>query len=193
MPRKPMPWFRFYVEAVHDRKLRRQKPETRWLFVACLAAARQSPQPGWLLVGDNDPMDLDDLADWAGMPAKNVRAGMDALIEVGVVDRADGAWFVPNWDERQYESDNSTKRTQKHRAKPEPDPSDPSDPGEDEPDSPDVGTTLERSKPVPGNGVARARERLRSVTETENREQKQIQNSARARTTLRAVAAGGFT
>lgn len=192
MPRKPMPWFRFYVEAVHDRKLRRQKPETRWLFVVCLAAARQSPEPGWLMVGEDDPMGWDDLVDFAHMTRTQVERGMDALQDAGVIafDRPRDAWHIPNWDERQYESDNSTKRTQKHRAKADPDPS---DPGEDEPDTADDGTTLERSKPVPGNGVARARERLRSVTETENREQKQIQTSARARTTLRAVAAGGFT
>jgi hypothetical protein len=155
MPRKPMPWFRFYVEAVHDRKLRRLKPETRWLFVVCLAAARQSPEPGWLLVGVDDPMDLADLADFAYMPRKSVASGLDLLVEVGVVARDPdrSAWFVPNWDKRQYESDNSTTRTRKHRAK------------QDD----DEGTTLERSNGVPWNGVTPSKERSRSVTETENR------------------------
>lgn len=127
-----MPWFRFYVEAVHDRKLRRLKAETRWLFVVCLAAARQSPEPGWLMVAKDDPMDWDDLVDFAYMTRTQVERGMDALQGAGVVayDLHREAWHIPNWDERQYESDNSTARTRKHRAK---------------------GTTLERSNNVPGN------------------------------------------
>jgi hypothetical protein len=117
MPRPSRPWFRFYVEAVHDRKLRRLKPEHRWLFVACLAAARQSPEPGVLLVGEDDPMGLDDLADVAAMPPRQVEQGMDVLTEVGVVewDDALGGWFVPAWQDRQYESDDVTQRTRKHR------------------------------------------------------------------------------
>src|SRR5690349_23350084 len=85
MPRPARPWFRFYVEAVHDRKLRRLKPEHRWLFVACLAAARQSCEPGVLLVGEHDPMTVDDLVDFAGMSRSQVVAGMQALVLAGVV------------------------------------------------------------------------------------------------------------
>lgn len=119
MPRPSRPWFRFYVEAVHDRKLRRLKPEYRWLFVACLAAARQSCEPGWLLVGANDPMQWEDVCDFAAMPLKAVEPGMDALQEAGVLgyDQQRKAWFVPAWDHRQYESDDTTARTRKHRGK----------------------------------------------------------------------------
>lgn len=122
MARKPRPWFRFYVEAVHDRKLRRLKPEQRWLFVACLAAARQSVVPGVLLVSDREPMTNDDLADFAGMTLRATEVGMSALILAGVivVDRwtpemHKEAFIVPAWGERQYESDNSTARVEKHR------------------------------------------------------------------------------
>lgn len=118
MPRKAQPWFRFYVEAVHDRKLRRLKPEVRWLFVACLAAARASVDAGWLLVDDDDPMDLADIADFAGMTEKQTLQGMTDLERVGVMKYVadEGAWFVPNWHERQFESDNVTERTRKHRS-----------------------------------------------------------------------------
>ena len=115
MARPARPWFRFYVEAVHDRKLRRLKPEHRWLFVACLAAARQSPEPGVLLVGADDPMLLEDLVDLAAMPATTVRAGMDALCAAGIVTVRDGTWVVPAWADRQYESDSSRERTAKWR------------------------------------------------------------------------------
>lgn len=119
MPPKPKPWFRFYVEAINDRKLRRLKPEHRWLFVACIAAARQSPEPGVLLVGPDDPMDMDDLVDFAHMNRRQVETGVDALKGAGVLavcDHAD-AWFLPAWNKRQFESDDTTKRTAKHRAK----------------------------------------------------------------------------
>lgn len=119
MPRPIRPWFRFYVEAVHDRKLRRLRPEVRWLFVACLAAARQSPRPGVLLVGANDPMDAADLADYAALPVRTVAAGMAALERVGVVVRDDSTWVVPSWQARQFESDDVTKRTAKHRSQQE--------------------------------------------------------------------------
>lgn len=111
------PWFRFYVEAVHDRKLRRLKPETRWLFVACLAAARQSPLPGYLLLSEDDPMNWDDLADFAGMSRRQVEVGSGALEEVGVLgfDETLKAWFVPKWNDRQFESDDSTPRAAKSR------------------------------------------------------------------------------
>lgn len=111
------PWFRFYVEAVSDKKLRRQKPETRWLFVACLAAARSSGEPGWLMVADGVPMTRDDLADYAGLTLKQVDVGMDALQDVRVMGFDDDAqaWFVPKWDERQYESDVSTERARRSR------------------------------------------------------------------------------
>jgi hypothetical protein len=109
------PWFRFYVEAFGDRKLRRLKPEHRWLFAACLGAARQSVEPGRLLVGD-DPMDVADLADFAGMTERSVQTGVSAFRAAGlVVEHDDGGWFVPAFLRRQYESDSSADRTAKWR------------------------------------------------------------------------------
>lgn len=142
------PWFRFYVEAVHDRKLRRQKPEVRWLFVACLAAARQSPVPGRLLVTEHEAMTLDDLADFAGMGRRQVEAGMKSLHAVGVVALDGGGWIVPAFCGRQYESDDVTARTRKHRS------------------NRAEGTTMERSMPVPGNDDG-THQRTETETETE--------------------------
>jgi hypothetical protein len=144
MARPSRPWFRFYVEAVHDRKLRRLKPEHRWLFVCCLAAARQSHEPGWLLVGPGDPMGTRDLIDFAGMSPRAVELGMGALEDVGVIrhDGQRGAWHVPNWGARQYESDDITARTRKHRSK-------------------------ERSNDVPGNVPAFAKGTGLGVPETD--------------------------
>lgn len=117
MARPKRPWFRFYCEALHDRKLRRLKPAHRWLWVAVLACARQSPQPGYLLIEEDVPTTVDDLADDAAMKPAEVRAGMAAFIDLGMVstDGSTGAWHVTKWHERQYESDQSADRMQRHR------------------------------------------------------------------------------
>jgi hypothetical protein len=129
LPRPQRPWFRFYVEAVHDRKLRRLNPAQRWLFVAVLAAARQSPIPGYLRISDRDAMTAEDLADFAAVPLRQVNAGIEAMSELGLIewDTEIASWHVPKWNDRQYESDDVTARTRAHRSR------------------------LERSNVVPGN------------------------------------------
>lgn len=119
MPRPARPWFRFYVEAFSDLKLRRLTPAQRWLWAAILGAARKSPVPGMLLVSEDSPMDEVDLADFAGMAVRDVRKAMPLFERAGLVTKDEsGAWCVPRFTARQYESDNSTKRTAKHRSKP---------------------------------------------------------------------------
>lgn len=119
MPRPSRPWFRFYVEALADRKLRRMTPAQRWLWVAVLGAARQSPVPGYLLVSEREPMDAHDLADIAAMPVREVTAALPKFEVAGMLhhDEGLGCWAVSAWHDRQYESDDVTKRTAKHRSK----------------------------------------------------------------------------
>ena len=118
MPRRPRPWFRFYTEALHDQKLRCVPPAQRWVWVAILAAARQSPIPGALMVSERRPMEDYALADLAGVPVRDVRKALvafchDDMIEI---DETIGAWRVVKWSERQFESDDITERTRKHRS-----------------------------------------------------------------------------
>lgn len=123
MPRKKTLWFRFYVEAIHDRKLRRQDPAVRWLWVVILAVARRSPQPGYLLVSDEgdgfDPMTIEDLADDAAMKLSEVRKGVETFTSNGMLTHDDdvGALFVTKWWDRQFESDDTAARTAKHRSR----------------------------------------------------------------------------
>lgn len=116
MPRPARPWFRFYVEALSDRKLRRLTPAQRWLWVAILGAARMSPKPGALVVAD-EPLSDDEVADIAGMTVKEVRKAMPLYERAGMLHREDDTWRVTNWDSRQFESDDTTERTRKHRSK----------------------------------------------------------------------------
>lgn len=115
-PRK-QPWFRFYVEAVTDPKLRRLTPAQKWLWVVVLAAAKQSHIEGWLMLTEREPMTAKDVADLAGMKEREVASGIDALVRLGLLefDAVLGSWQVVAWDRRQYPSDDATTRTRKHR------------------------------------------------------------------------------
>lgn len=118
MPPRKQPWFRLYVEMIWDRKVRRLKVAHRWLWVVLLACAKSSPTPGVLLLTDNTPMTEDDIADAAAMKPGDVSAGIGVLATLGLidVDRNVDAWCIPRWNERQFESDTSTDRTEKHRS-----------------------------------------------------------------------------
>lgn len=109
------PWFRFYVEAVHDRKLRRLTPAQRWLWVAILASARSSPNPPLLLVAEGEPMTAKDLADWSDVPVATVRKALVEMERFGMLERVGDTLSVTNFAERQYESDSSTSRVARHR------------------------------------------------------------------------------
>ena len=113
-PRRP--WFRFYVEAIHDRKLRRRPASDRWLWVVLLAVARESSVPGMLLIG-NKPASLVDLADVAALKEKEVKSGLEYFIGEGMLegDSENCGLLVAKWHQRQYETDLSTERVARHR------------------------------------------------------------------------------
>lgn len=115
MPRPARPWFRFYVEAFGDRKMRRLSPANRWLWVAILGAARESPEPGILLVTEDLPMTHQELADYAGMPLREVNKALPQMAELGLIALKNDVISVPKFNSRQFESDNVTARTREHR------------------------------------------------------------------------------
>lgn len=116
MPPKKQPWFRFYVEATRDQKLRMLPPSHRWLFVSLLSCARQSPIPGVLLVTESVAMTAELIADEAALSLKDTKAGLKALSALELIEWDGDAWVVTKWKERQFESDTSTDRTAKHRS-----------------------------------------------------------------------------
>jgi hypothetical protein len=116
MPPPKRPWFRFYVEAMRDPKLRMLAPAHRWLFVTVLGCARQSPQPGILLVTDSVPMTAELIADEAALPVRETKKGLKALADLNLIEWDNDAWVVTKWKERQFESDETTNRTRKHRS-----------------------------------------------------------------------------
>lgn len=117
MARPSRPWFRFYVEALSDRKLRRLDPSVRWVWVGVLGLARMSPRPGVLMIAEAQPADEHDVADVAGVTLRLARQALSAFEQAGMVERHDDVWHVTNWASRQFESDLVTERTRKHRSK----------------------------------------------------------------------------
>lgn len=108
MPRKKKPWFRVYVEMVRDRKLRRLTPAQRWLWVVMMACARESPIPGLLMLSETEAMTAKDLAGEADVKLTEVTDAitkMEGPLEMLERDERFGAWFIPSFWERQYESD----------------------------------------------------------------------------------------
>jgi hypothetical protein len=75
-----------------------------------------SPEPGFLMISDNVPATVKDIADYAAMDTKKVSAGLGQLADLGLVAfNGFDCWHVPNWDHRQFESDDTTRRTRAHR------------------------------------------------------------------------------
>lgn len=111
-----MKWFRLYNETIHDRKLRRLPPAQRWLWIAILCAASDSPERGRLLLSDGEPVTVDDLADMAALPVKTVRDGLVALERLGMIQRDTNTIVVAKWADRQHKSDNSTERWRKWKS-----------------------------------------------------------------------------
>lgn len=118
VPRVSRPWFRFYVEAMRDPKMGRLTPTQRWLWVGLLAAARESCDPGYLMVADGMAYTLGDISRYADVPVREVEKGIDAMIALGMVafDGESNAWFIPSWNDRQFESDDATLRSSQRRS-----------------------------------------------------------------------------
>lgn len=153
MPPRKQPWFRFYVEALWDPKIRDLSVETRWLWVAVLGLARSSPIPGFLLLTERQEFTEQRIADAAALPVAKVKRGLQQLSQLMLIERDNNidAWCVVRWNERQFESDETSLRTAKHRSK-------------------------GRSNDVPGNGDV-THQIQRQITETETETEKKIQNS----------------
>lgn len=65
---------------------------------------------------DSVPMTDDLIADEAALSLRDTRAGLKALSALELIEWDDDAWVVTKWKERQYESDDVTQRTRKHRS-----------------------------------------------------------------------------
>lgn len=111
-----MPWFRCWVKVTSSLTIRRLPVAQRWLFIAALAVARRSPEPGRLLIEEGIPATTDDLADAAALPAAEVEAGLQALVKAKTLRLEGDTYIVVNWRKYQQKSDNATQRKRDWRA-----------------------------------------------------------------------------
>lgn len=176
MSRPLRPWFRFYTETITDRKIMRLPPAQRWLWAAVLAAARESPEPGQLMVAGGVPMTTAELARYAGVRDRDVREGLAAMSQLGMISIDDGVIEVTNFKRRQFESDNVTARTRAHREQnrnvPKPFPGTASDvPGNDH------RTPASRSRERSGNVIRADGRALATESETEKETKEKISST----------------
>lgn len=116
------PWFRFYSEALSDRKITRVCAMTRQpkvvilgMWTALLSMANDSPERGVLLIGDDLPLTLDEIFYEVGIDPETGQIIISVFVQVGMVSIEGGVYYITHWDDRQFASDNSTDRVRKFR------------------------------------------------------------------------------
>lgn len=100
-------WFRFYSEALDDPKVQRLHPTLfkAWIGILCLASESGGKLPS-----------VDDIAFRLRVSAHDAAQMVDELIFAGLIDIDPKGQRTPhNWASRQFVSDSSTGRSQKHR------------------------------------------------------------------------------
>lgn len=97
-------YFLVHVDAGANRKLRRLTPPERWCWVAgVLAIAATSPERGALLIAQDEPATVEDIAEQAGVPKATAKATLTKLQRLGEIehDAELGALVVTDWDKHQ--------------------------------------------------------------------------------------------
>lgn len=110
-------WFRLYTGICADPKLRRLPVSQRWAWVVILALAKESPQPGRLLLCEGLPLQPSDLADQANITLREAEAALASFLRQGMLAEEDGIYGVVHWAKRQYLSDRSSERVRRFRQK----------------------------------------------------------------------------
>ena len=118
----PNPWFRFYSETLRDRKLERiarvtgqPKALIVGVWVTILSLANDSPIPGALLLTEDIPLALGDIAMEADMPDDVVSTIIERFQAMQMMIVEDDVHIVANWDKRQFKSDSSIERVRRYR------------------------------------------------------------------------------
>lgn len=100
-------WFRFYVSALGNEKLRRltDREYRLWTFILCAYCERQLMPK------------LEDLAWKLRISEDQCKRLMNRLTsnEIGLLDAVGDSWAPHDWDDLQFESDSSRERTARYR------------------------------------------------------------------------------
>ena len=116
------PWFRFYSETLHDRKLERiarvtEEPKALLVGVwaTLLALANDSPERGVLLLTDDLPLVFADLCLETGLTSETLGDIIEYFIAMRMLSLEEGIYYITNWDKRQFISDSSADRVRRYR------------------------------------------------------------------------------
>jgi hypothetical protein len=116
------PWFRFYSEAITDRKIDRicrsvQQPKALVIgaWTILLAIGSDSPERGCLLLTDDIPFTEEDLADELGLDLDLTRNLLTRFERFKMLYRDDGVIYLTNWGKRQFNSDDGATRVRRYR------------------------------------------------------------------------------
>jgi len=120
-----MPWFKFYSEALNDRKIVRtarmaQQPKAIvmgvWLTLLCLA--NESPERGRLMIAEDLWFEEEEIAAETGLDPVTFGKVVGAFQKLGMVSVSAG-YEISNWNgrqSRQYSQTPEAVRQRKHRA-----------------------------------------------------------------------------
>ena len=106
-----MQWFRFYSEALDDPKVQRLPGDLFKAWVNLLCLANEADERGTL-------PDVADIAFRLRMDDQKTADALRGLCRAGLLDGdEDDGYSIHAWDKRQPDSDSSTERVRRHRAK----------------------------------------------------------------------------
>jgi len=118
-----MPWFRFYSEALNDRKITRAvrmsgQPKATvigvWTTLLCLS--NESPERGRLLISDDMWLTDEEIQAETGLDPVAYGKIIQAFQKLNMISVSAGMEIL-NWNDRQFPSDNSTARVKEWREK----------------------------------------------------------------------------
>jgi hypothetical protein len=120
------PWYRFWNETIDDRKLRRIAQGTEQPLVTIIgswsvimALANNDHRRGYLMLADGLPYSHQDVISYmgVGLGDDETHEILKAFVDIRMVDidEEEGAYYIPKFPERQFESDYSTPRVQDWR------------------------------------------------------------------------------
>ena len=119
-----MTWYRRYDETLHDEKLRiiandlnRPLMWVHGVWSGILDLASRSPIRGDLLITSTRPYTLSDITVLFSEKTRAISEVFHALLRANLLTYEQETWSVSQWQKRQFESDISTNRVQKHRGK----------------------------------------------------------------------------
>ena len=99
-------WFRFYDDAINDPKVLKlsDRHYRTWIGLLCVASKNGGSLPS-----------LDDCALMIRMQPERLAEAVVALVGAGLLQRDGDVLSLSDWNTRQYKSDVSTERSQRHR------------------------------------------------------------------------------